>query len=380
MKNKLFFLCLLAALSSPFTAHSQYGDWSDEYNSTYTVEDSLNLSKEYYADLQHWIFIVEEEPVVDMGIDTSYDNAGLKHGYFSWDNTYMCIPKSSNHKYIPCITVIVDYKSQRLPIEGKDKSHFQMIRNAIFPFATKFPKEMSSKAIIQEYANLNSSLPVAYFGPEELSMIEQSHLRNRLDTLSNEKKITFWSDIRDLWSRNVWHGKQNADDICTVAAGSIGSALKKYYEYYTDNFDFIDAGDNRFNTAEENDYFMLNHNTFLPYQHYNTSMSFWGQYEGGDVAIMVFPTHTEYVDLQSCLKDTSYKVTIFPEFVDEDCYDIVRNENENDLQKNIIPILKKGSVLYDYYVQNFYLNWDVFTFFRYNKRRCEGSGKSQYQY
>ena len=126
---------------------------------------------------------------------------------------FMCIPKSSNLKYIPCITIIFNSYSQTLPIEGKEKSHFQMIRNAIFPFAAQFPIEMSSKAIIQKYANLNCFL-VGYFYPEELSMIEQSHLRDRLDTLSNVKKITFWSDIRDLWSRNVWHGKQNEDNIC----------------------------------------------------------------------------------------------------------------------------------------------------------------------
>ena len=400
MKNKLFFLCLLAALSYAHASCTQKNDVgskiADKQDSTTSaanplgyIEDSLKQAIEYYKNSSNWIFIVEEPVVVIGDQSTSFDNAGLKHAFFSWEYRYICIPKSSDLKYIPRIHVITDSYGERLPIEGKDMSHFQMIRNAVFPFAANFPKEMTSKAILQKYANKEFEFPNAFETESkwvfevvwEEEMIEQYHLVNglNLDTLTSEKKsLAIWSNIRNLWCKNVWHGKKHKGNTYIVAAGSIADTLKKYQETYTH---FINVDGDDIGSSSYNSYIMLNHNTVL--EHHSGKYSFSQQtYSNeGEEALMISDSHTIRVDLQSCLKDTSYKVISFarnPGYEYGDCYDIVSYENKNELQKKIIPLLKEGSILYDYYVQNFYMtDDDVFTFLKFNKIRCEGGGNSQ---
>ena len=160
MKNKLFFLCLLAALSFPFTAHSQYGDWSDEYNSTYTVEDSLNLSKEYYADLQHWdIFI---EPGIIVGEDSVFDMAGLRHAYYTQRYYIYAIPKGANFRFMPSPLSQLFFYGQRLPVEGKELQYFQRVREVVFPYAAQFSATTPSRTIFEQYVQQRLDADVHY--------------------------------------------------------------------------------------------------------------------------------------------------------------------------------------------------------------------------
>ena len=160
MKNKLFFLCLLAALSFPFTAHSQNGDWSDEYNSTYTVEDSLNLSKEYYADLQHWDIFIEPGTIV--GEDSVFDMAGLRHAYYTQRYYIYAIPKGANFRFMPSPLSQLFFYGQRLPVEGKELQYFQRVREVVFPYAAQFSATTPSRTIFEQYVQQRLDADVHY--------------------------------------------------------------------------------------------------------------------------------------------------------------------------------------------------------------------------
>ena len=161
MKIKLFFLCLLAALSFPFTAHSQYHDWSDEDISTHTIEDSpIDLAKEYYANLQHWDIFIEPGTVV--GEDTVFDVAGLRHAYFTQRYYIYAIPKSANFRFMPSPLSQLFFYGQRLPIEGKELQYFQKVREAVFPYAAKFSATTPSRTIFEQYTQQRLEADVRY--------------------------------------------------------------------------------------------------------------------------------------------------------------------------------------------------------------------------
>ena len=145
MKNKFFCLCLLAVLFLPFPCYCQEVvdiediDLSElfamEKDSASIVRDSLrNLAHEYYKDVANWdIFI---EPAIYVEEDSVFDHAGLRHAYFVKRYYYFAVPHRADFRFQPhIIGPLLFAYGQKMPVEGKDPAHFQMIRSAVFPFA-----------------------------------------------------------------------------------------------------------------------------------------------------------------------------------------------------------------------------------------------------
>lgn len=163
MKNKFFCLCLLAVLFLPFPCYCQEEvdiediDLSElfatEKDSASIVRDSLrNLAYEYYKDVANWdIFI---EPAIYVEEDSVFDHAGLRHAYFVKRYYYFAVPHRADFRFQPhIIGPLLFAYGQKMPVEGKDPAHFQMIRSAVFPFAAGSSALESSQELFQKYAD-----------------------------------------------------------------------------------------------------------------------------------------------------------------------------------------------------------------------------------
>ena len=163
MKNKFLCLCLLAVLFLPFPCYCQEVvdiediDLSElfamEKDSASIVRDSLrNLAHEYYKDVANWdIFI---EPAIYVEEDSVFDHAGLRHAYFVKRYYYFAVPHRADFRFQPhIIGPLLFAYGQKMPVEGKDPAHFQMIRSAVFPFAAGSSALESSQVLFQMYAD-----------------------------------------------------------------------------------------------------------------------------------------------------------------------------------------------------------------------------------
>lgn len=162
MKNKIFSLCLMAAMCFPLMAYCQYYDDVDiaeiieiACDPQQKTTDSLKqLSMEYYKDLSHWdIFI---EPSVTVQEDTAFDPAGMKHAYFARRFYFFAVPHASDFRYQPSAVGPYLYAyGQKMPMEAKDAQQLQMIRKAVFPFSASFSANTPSRTIFQQYVEQN---------------------------------------------------------------------------------------------------------------------------------------------------------------------------------------------------------------------------------
>lgn len=155
MKSKLFSLCLMAALCFPFMVHSQeIIEATVEEPALDTYSHPRKLAMDYYKDLSHWTIFIE--PSVTVNEDTAFDKAGLKHAYYVRRFYFFAVPEKADFQYQPqFIGPFLYAYGQKMPIEGKDTQHFQMIRNIVFPFAADFSASTPSRTIFQQYVEKN---------------------------------------------------------------------------------------------------------------------------------------------------------------------------------------------------------------------------------
>lgn len=384
MKIKLFCLCLMAALFTPMAGCRQK-------NESGISEDSLRkLALQYYSDIRHWNIFVEEPTIVKIDEDSDFDKAGLKHATFQWSLNCLAIPTKSDLKYMPRAIAFTKYFEEMIPVAGLNAEQLQMIRSAVFPFSTNYPAENSSSQLFQEYVDqiffqtIDSSLfhTIEYVLSVE-DMIEQ--INNSKDNLG----LTRWIESRNLWIKNGWGGKSFNNNMYIVPASSIADSLKQFmntleasdYYYFGNRYAFFDMISN----AEENHegYCMLNHNTVFLYSSYKVPFIDEHTYFSPGKAYTIYSHRKVEVDLQSCLKDTTFKIIAFPSH-----YDIVEAESysvgggdyqyvididcDEPLDKSpILSILKKNSCLYDFYAKGFYKKQNPFSFFKYSEEHWQ---------
>ena len=452
MKTKLFFLCLLAALFVPFTAHSQYYDyWYDEDETIDNTNDSLrNISMNYYKDLNHWTIFIE--PSVTMTEDTAFDQAGLKHTYFVRRFYFFAVPEKADFKYQP--TVLGPYLyayGQKMPAEGKDAQHFQMIRKAVFPFASDFSASTSSNTIFQQYVEKNFDKDYHYIidslmascvnnldkydftdtTQKKSDSYDESYSKNEpvtiISCLENEyakaipqptiieapvrepiasaKSIEQMKKVAVKTQGNIYVLPQNT--ILNQIAQELDEDFKYNYgdNGYTSSIAEMTIRKNKATKSEEDEeyeeyvyleyddyfspvsvsgqsYIMLNDHALLlypetywrsddeyDYAYLNESREMYYSYvyREPDTVLIISPNQIEKMTLtdcyQSCLKDAN--CTFDPEFppflnvyIDDDLYDEDEYYDCKECYKKeaIMEHLKEGSVMYEYFAKDFYLN------------------------
>lgn len=399
MKIKLTGICVLSIFSLIIflcSCHTKNDDCHtknkrDSYTST--IEDSLKKQAGvYYSDMNHWIFFVEEPTVVKIAEDSIFDKAGLKHATFQWSLNCLAIPTESDLKYMPRAIAFTKYFKKVIPVAGRNAEQLKMIRSAVFPFSSNYPTENSSSQLFQKYVDqvfyqtIDSSLfPMTEHVLCAEDMVEQ--VNN-----SNDKKksgLTRWIESRNSWIKNGWGGKSHNDNMYIVPASSIADSLKQFmntpevsgYYQFGDRYAFLDM----ISYAEENyeGYCMLNHNTVFLYSSYAAPFIDEHTYFSPGTAITIYPHRKVEVDLQSCLKDTTYKIVAFPshyDYVEAESYSarggdypyVIEIDRDEPLDKSpILSILKKNNCLYDFYTKGFYKKQDPFSFFKYSEEHWQ---------
>ena len=444
MKTKLFFLCLLAALFIPFTAHSQcYDYWYDEDETIDNTNDSLrNISMNYYKDLNHWTLFIE--PSVTMTEDTAFDQAGMKHTYFVRRFYFFAVPEKADFKYQPKVLGPYLYAyGQKMPAEGKDAQHFQMIRKAVFPFASDFSASTPSNTIFQQYVENNFDKDYHYVidslmawcinNLKKYDFQDTTAQKSEIDIEEahpNKKSATTLSCLGDEYAKaiprptiieapvrepiasaksieqmkNVAEKKQG--NVYVLPQNSILSQIAdekdNEFQYYFDKNNFAPVISamtiKKLETNEEyteyaidyewllsyhktasisgKSYFMLNDHTILLHtekyveDEYDDYPYLYEPKKAGsepDTVLIISPNQIEKMTLadcyQSCLKDTN--CTFDPEFppflnvyINNDLYDEDEYYDCKECYKKeaIMEHLKEGSVMYDYFAKDFYLN------------------------
>ena len=443
----------MAALSVPFTAHSQYYDyWYDEDETIDNTNDSLrNISMNYYKDLNHWTIFIE--PSVTMTEDTAFDQAGLKHTYFVRRFYFFAVPEKADFKYQPKVLGPYLYAyGQKMPAEGKDAQHFQMIRKAVFPFASDFSASTPSNTIFQQYVENNFDKDYHYVidslmawcinNLKKYDFQDTTAQKSEIDIEEdhpNKKSATTLSCLGDEYAnaiprptiieapaREPIASAKSIEQMKKVAVktqgniyvlpqntilNQIAQELDEDFKYnygdngYTSSIAEMTIRKNKATKSEEDEeyeeyvyleyddyfspvsvsgqsYIMLNDHALLlypetycrsdddyDYAYLNESreMYYSYAYREPDTVLIISPNQIEKMTLadcyQSCLKDTS--CTFDPEFppflnvfIDDDLYDEDEYYDCKECYKKeaILEHLKEGSVMYEYFAKDFYLN------------------------
>ena len=446
----------MAALCFSLTTYSQevevvqddYGFdlWDDEYR---TKDSLIKLSMDYYKDPNNWknrwkIFI---EPSVVVNADTVFDKAGLKHAYYVRRFYFIAVPEKTDFQYQPPVIGPYLYAyGQKMPIEGKDAQHFQMIRKAVFPFAADFPASTPSSAIFQKYIDKNFENDLNYiidslmvWGINSLETYDfkdtTQHKSDTFTEFSRNQTTTVLSCLKDEYTKaiprypivetptsepiaspkSIEHLKKIAvktqgsifvlpqntilsqiahepdEEMQSFAARSgeegvdpilVQMTINKE-SYETEELEYGEYdGTYGLSSISGQSYFMLNENTVVlypeTYYHYESDYIYsFGELEESrniywdeitDTVLIISPDKIEKMTLadcyQSCLKDTlncAFKSKFPPAltvYINDELYDWNYYDNCEECYKKeaILEHLKEGSVLYDYFSKDFYLN------------------------
>ena len=422
-----------------------FGLWDDEYS---TIDSLKKLSKDYYKDPNRWkIFI---EPSVVVNADTVFDKAGLKHAYYVRRFYFIAVPEKTDFQYQPQVIGPYLYAyGQKMPIEGKDAQHFQMIRKAVFPFAADFPASTPSSAIFQKYIDKNFENDLNYIIDSLMVLVVNSletydfedttqHKSDTFTEFSRNQTITVLSCLKDEYTKAIpGHTSVETPTREPIASPKSIEHLKKiavktqgnifvlpqntilnqfahepdeemqYFaarsgeegvdpilvqmtinkeSYETEELEYGEYDgtyDYRLSSISGQSYFMLNENTVLlypeTYYHYESDYIYsFGELEESrnifglknrkpDTILIISPDNIEKMTLadcyQSCLKDTNctFEHTFPPVlsvYINDELYDwnYYFDCKECYKKETILEYLKEGSVLYDYFAKDFYLN------------------------
>lgn len=420
MRNKLFYLCLLAALFLPFLGHCQEETTREEYREVDSWADSWakrKIALEYYKDYSHWdVFI---EPSIIEEEETSFDKSGLRHGYFVQRFYCFAIPQESNLNYQPKkMGPYLFAYGQKLPVEGKDPNYFQMIRSAVFPFAANFSANVSSNSLFKKYADQRLN--------DDIIQIVDSLLFRLVDNLdvwdfvdirmtTNNKTYPHFSVISCLENElsEVMHEKKaetifsqkNIDQLKKGAIRNKGniylfpvkSILREYATELTYSFlyeGFIDAPILPFikkstqqSIYEEGwgsrimpkyvagkNYLMLNSNTILLHNERCNNYLDPIEKEQGiilghsrDTVLYVSPKGIRKESpgdcYRACLKGTNVScLHTFPPLINvrvsnDSLWSYYKDCKDCYTKDRILQYLKDGSVLYDFFAKDYYKDY-----------------------
>ena len=166
----------------------------------------MELALQYYSDIHHWDVFVE--PAVLMEEDTVFDKFGLKHAYFVNRYYYFAVPQKAGYRFLPDrIGPFLYAYGQKMPVEGKDNAYFQMIRSAVFPFASEASAEVSSKTLFQQYADARLDADILHIDSLIFLYVKQIHAYNLFDSVpyqneNDQEENRSYNDWGDLYRRH----------------------------------------------------------------------------------------------------------------------------------------------------------------------------------
>lgn len=384
-KNTVFFLFFA------FFEISVYAQWDDYPRKAFDT-NKFALAQ-HYSDVNNWDIFVES--VQDVYIaDTVFDEFGLKNAYFVQVYYWLAFPKHSPFKDNPPIHSGSWLSWKKLPVEGNDLDFFVSLRNAIFPYASNFPKEESTEEIVKKYyvhilpEHLDSVL--VQFKSQIKADSSNFYYYYELDSEGNpykyeydissyyndekisEKMIRYSPDFKtyfDLLKSNTQHCKLY-DNFFLVDNYSLPlfiGRLRNYNGHYDPGDDYYYRYDgieiNDILPKQNNDYLMLDQNIICSYHHIYDFHDEAGYSEdrfrigGGFLAstidsIMVMQEGTfQKINCEGIVKDSSNSIfLIHPRGI------VIQSKSDDMIRlvvttekDTILHYLNPSSQLYSYY-------------------------------
>ncbi|MBR3465621.1 MAG: hypothetical protein IKH15_00185 [Bacteroidales bacterium] len=142
MKNKIvfWFFLLVFAVANCF---------AQEYEDVWDLDqDSLRL---FYRDISKWDLYIE--PFTYVTQESTFDEFGLKKGYFTNGFFIRAVPKTQEGVQKPDEIAyrFYNYYMYEIPVAGIDNSYFAIIRNTVFPYAKNYPVETNVRTLFDKF-------------------------------------------------------------------------------------------------------------------------------------------------------------------------------------------------------------------------------------
>jgi len=192
VRNLLLFVCLLTGSIAIYAQPSNLHIYDDGLE-TDTSEQS------FYEDINNYDIFVEPYDKV-IYIDTTFDEFGLKHAYFLRGLIYAAIPKRKDgnaERELVLNRVVYWYK---LPVEGKNPTYFNKIRQVIFPFSAKYHSSDKTESIFNDFLKSNFTTDLERIA-KQLSRIDgDSYLikKTPLNKEKSESPIYYQDEVGDV--------------------------------------------------------------------------------------------------------------------------------------------------------------------------------------
>lgn len=138
-------------LVGTITAYAQSTDTYLDDSETFKTDAS-----NYYKNINNYDIFVETYDKV-INTDTVFDEFGLKHAYFFKCFLYAAVPKQNsncNNQNLILNRLSLWYK---LPVEGKDTTYFNQVRQSILPFSSNYHYNDNTFNIFKDFTKANQS-------------------------------------------------------------------------------------------------------------------------------------------------------------------------------------------------------------------------------
>jgi len=181
VRNLPLFVCLLTSTITMYAQRCNLHIDNDE-----CLVDTSEQS--FYGDINNYDIFVEPYDKV-IYVDTTFDEFGLKHAYFLRGLIYAAIPKrkdSNNERELVLNRVVYWYK---LPVEGKNPTYFNKIRQAIFPFSAKCHSSDKTESVFNDFLKSNFTTDLERIA-KQLSQIDGDSFLNKKTPLDKEQSET----------------------------------------------------------------------------------------------------------------------------------------------------------------------------------------------